>query len=83
MTIAGLERELPICPLNEKVCIAGFVMFSDVELTIACAQKNSSRNAEILMLFLPLNQKVFRLLMKCQDNAESLMLLQENLLNYI
>lgn len=39
MTIAGLERELPICPLNEKVCIAGFVMFSDVELTIACAEE--------------------------------------------
>lgn len=37
MTIAGLERELPICPLNNKLDIAAFVMFSDVELTIAAA----------------------------------------------
>lgn len=33
MTIAGCERELPICPLNDEVDIAGFVMFSDVEIT--------------------------------------------------
>jgi adenine phosphoribosyltransferase len=38
MTIAGLERELPRCPLNEKMDIAAFVMFSDVELTVACAE---------------------------------------------
>lgn len=37
MTIAGLERELPLCPLNEKLDIAAFVMFSDVELTVAAA----------------------------------------------
>ena len=39
MKIAGLERHLPVCPLNEKVYIAGFVMFSDVELTVACAKE--------------------------------------------
>lgn len=39
MTIAGLERELPLCPLNEKLDIAAFIMFSDVELTVACAQE--------------------------------------------
>ena len=39
MKIAGIERTLPICPLNEKVYIAGFVMFSDVELTIAAAKE--------------------------------------------
>lgn len=37
MTIAGLERELPLCPLNEKLDIAAFVMFSDVEITVASA----------------------------------------------
>lgn len=37
MTIAGLERELPKCALNEKLDIAGFIMFGDVELTIAAA----------------------------------------------
>ena len=37
MTIAGLERHLPLCPVNKHLDIAAFVMFSDVELTIACA----------------------------------------------
>ena len=39
MTIAGLERKLPLCPLNDKIDIAAFVMFSDVEITIACAKE--------------------------------------------
>ena len=39
MTIAGLERELTLCPLNEKLDIAAFVMFSDVELTVAAAEE--------------------------------------------
>jgi len=38
MTVAGLERDLPICPLNEKLSIAGFVIFGDQELTVACAK---------------------------------------------
>ena len=39
--VAGLERELPLCPVNEKMDIAAFIMFSDVELTIACANLTS------------------------------------------
>lgn len=39
MTIAGLERELKRCPINEKVDIAAFIMFSDVELTIAASEE--------------------------------------------
>lgn len=35
--VAGLTRELPLCPVNEHLDIAAFVMFSDVELTVACA----------------------------------------------
>lgn len=38
MSIAGLERDLPICPLNEQLMIAGFVIFGDPELTTACAK---------------------------------------------
>ncbi len=38
MRIAGLERDLPICPVNEKLSIAGFVIFGDQELTVACAK---------------------------------------------
>ena len=39
MTIAGLKRSLPLCPLNDKLYIAGFVMFGDTELTEACARE--------------------------------------------
>ena len=39
MTIAGLERELVLCPLNDKIDIAAFIMFSDVELTVASASE--------------------------------------------
>lgn len=38
INIAGLDRELPICPLNEHMDIAGFVMFGDVELTEKIAE---------------------------------------------
>ena len=38
INIAGCERELPICPINEHMDIAGFVMFSDVEVTEAVAK---------------------------------------------
>ena len=37
MTIAGLERDLPLCPLNDELSIGAFVMFGDPELTTACA----------------------------------------------
>ena len=37
--VAGLERDLPLCPLNENLYIAGFVIFGDVELTEACARE--------------------------------------------
>lgn len=36
--VAGLTRQLPLCKLNDKIDIAAFIMFSDVELTVACAQ---------------------------------------------
>ena len=37
--IAGLTRQLKICPISDKLDIAAFVMFSDVELTEACARE--------------------------------------------
>ena len=37
MKVAGLERDLPICPVTEDLYIAGFVIFGDQELTVACA----------------------------------------------
>lgn len=38
MNIAGVDRALPLCPLNDKLQIGAFVMFGDVELTVACAK---------------------------------------------
>ena len=38
MNVAGLDRDLPICPVNENLYIAGFVIFGDQELTVACAR---------------------------------------------
>ena len=46
MNIAGCERDLPICPLNEKLQIAGFVIFGDPELTTACAKELLARAPE-------------------------------------
>ena len=37
MKIAGLERNLPVCPINENLSIAAFVLFGDVEMTVAAA----------------------------------------------
>lgn len=37
LKVAGLTRQLPICRASESLCIAGFVIFGDVELTCACA----------------------------------------------
>ena len=39
MRVAGLERDLPICPVNDNLSIAGFVIFGDQELTVACAKE--------------------------------------------
>ena len=36
--VAGLTRKLPISPVNEGLSIAAFVIFGDVELTVACAR---------------------------------------------
>ena len=46
MNVAGLQRDLPICPVNEKLYIAGFVIFGDQELTVACARELLKRAPE-------------------------------------
>ena len=38
MNIAGLDRKLPICKVTDQLYIAGFVIFGDQELTVACAR---------------------------------------------
>ena len=39
MKVAGLWRELPICKVTDNLYIAGFVIFGDQELTVACAEE--------------------------------------------
>ena len=38
LKVAGLERDLPLCPINDELYIGAFVIFGDVELTCACAR---------------------------------------------
>ena len=39
MNIAGCERALPLCPINDELYIGAFVIFGDPELTTACAKE--------------------------------------------
>ena len=46
MKVAGLERDLPICKVTDSLYIAGFVIFGDQELTVACARELLKRAPE-------------------------------------
>ena len=38
LKVAGVERDLPLCPLGENLNIGAFILFGDVELTEKCAE---------------------------------------------
>ena len=44
--VAGLKRDLPICKVTDSLYIAGFVIFGDQELTVACARELLARAPE-------------------------------------
>ena len=46
MTIAGLERALPICRVTDDLYIGAFVIFGDQALTVACASALLGRAPE-------------------------------------
>ena len=46
MNVAGLDRDLPICRVTDDLYIAGFVIFGDPELTVACARELLARAPE-------------------------------------
>ena len=46
MNVAGLDRDLPICKVTDTLYIAGFVIFGDQELTVACARDLLARAPE-------------------------------------
>ncbi len=37
LKVAGIERDLPLCPIGDNMNIAAFILFGDVELTERCA----------------------------------------------
>ena len=38
LKVAGITRDLPLCPIGENLYIGAFVLFGDVELTERCAK---------------------------------------------
>ena len=59
MTIAGVERELNMFPVNEKLDIAAFIMFGDVEVTERLP-RSCSKSVPGTMLLFPPRQRAFR-----------------------
>ena len=51
--IAGLKRELPLCPVTDDLYIGAFVIFGDVELTVHCAAELLKRAPEYDYLIAP------------------------------
>ncbi len=43
MTIAGIQRELPLCKVADDFYIGAFIMFGDAEITVACARELLAR----------------------------------------
>ena len=39
LKVAGLTRQLPLCPISDDMMIGAFVIFGDTELTMACARE--------------------------------------------
>ncbi len=39
INVAGVERDLPLCPISDTLNIAAFILFGDVELTERCAEE--------------------------------------------
>ena len=44
--VAGLDRNLPLCKVNDNLYIGAFVIFGDVELTVNCARELLKRAPE-------------------------------------
>lgn len=51
--IAGLKRNLPLCPVTDDLTIGAFVIFGDVELTVHCAAELLKRAPDYDYLIAP------------------------------
>ena len=39
LKVAGIERDLPLCPISDSLNIGAFILFGDIELTERCAEE--------------------------------------------
>lgn len=53
MNVAGVERDLPLCRLNDDLMIGAFVIFGDTELTCACAAELLKKAPEFDYMIAP------------------------------
>jgi len=53
LSVAGLKRELKLSKIGDDLMIAGFVVFGDVELTVACARELLKRAPEYDYIIAP------------------------------
>ena len=53
MDIAGLKRDLPLCPVSDDLYIGAFVMFGDVEMTIHAPKELLKRAPEFDYIIAP------------------------------
>ncbi len=51
--IAGLKRDLPLCPVTDDLYIGAFVIFGDVEMTIHAAKELLARAPEFDYIIAP------------------------------
>jgi len=50
MEIAGLKRQLPLCPVTDDLYIGAFIMFGDVEITVKAAEARLRKAPELDVL---------------------------------
>ena len=53
ITIAGLKRKLTLCPVDESMDIAAFILFGDVEMTVAAGKELLERAPEFDVILTP------------------------------
>lgn len=60
--VAGTKRALKLCPINQDLCIAAFLILGDTELTVNCAAALLERapKYDFLLTSIPLVQEMAR-----------------------
>ena len=53
LKVAGIERDLPLCPIAENLYIGAFIMFGDVELTVKASEELLKKLPEFDVILTP------------------------------